>query len=244
MFCLHLLVSAALVGTAIGAIVYAWYPPPFAQLEGIFSILAIMAFVDVCAGPLCTLVAASAGKTRGHLARDLAVIAFVQVCALGYAVYTTWIARPVFVVYSTGMFEVEHANEISSDELLKVADTRFRSLPLVGPVFVEARFPEDAQTTMKIVNSAINGGPDIKDMPQYFTTWPFHGTDAREKAKAVASLPEHKPLRDKVEELLRAHQVAESDALVLPINGKIDRGTVVVRRSDLAVLGIVPFLSP
>jgi len=244
LFLTHLAISAAIIGSCVAFIVFAWYPPPFAQLEGISSILLLMAGVDVGAGPLCTLVAASPKKSRAHLARDLAVIGSVQLLALGYAVYTTCIARPAFVVYSVGEFEVEHANELTSEELAKATTPAFASAPLLGPVFVEARFPDDPKEAMRIVNSAVFGGPDIKDMPRSFQPWPYPGTDAREKAKPISQLPEHGALREAVVPLLRSRGVGEADAVVLPITGKIDRGTVVLRKSDLAVLGIIPYLAP
>jgi hypothetical protein len=242
LFLSHLAISATIVGVSVAFVVLAWYPPPLAQLEGIFKILLVMAGVDVCAGPLCTLVVASAKKTHAHLARDLAVIVTVQLAALGYAVYTTFIARPAFIVYNVGQFEIEHANELQPEELAKASMPAFARAPLLGPVFVEARFPDDPKETARIVNSAIMTGVDIKDMPRYYQPWPFAGTDAREKGKAASETKG--PLHESVSDLLKRRGVAETDAIVLPISGKIDRGTVVLRKSDLAVLGIVPFLAP
>src|ERR1700687_2867748 len=102
LFLSHLALSAAIIGSCVAFIILVWYPPPVAQLEGIFSILIVMAGVDVGAGPLFTLVAASPKKTRAQLTRDLAIIGAVQFLALGYAVYTTCIARPAYIVYSVG----------------------------------------------------------------------------------------------------------------------------------------------
>jgi hypothetical protein len=242
LFLSHLAISAAIVGASVAFILLAWYPPPLAHLEGIFKILLVMTGVDVCAGPLCTLVVASSKKTRGHLARDLAIIGTVQVVALGYAIYTTCIARPAFIVYSVGQFEIEQANELQREELAKASQLAFASAPLSGPVFVEARFPDDPKEIARIVNNAITTGVDIKDMPRYYHPWPFAGTDAREKAKPTSETKG--PLHESLSDLLKRRGVAETDAIVLPISGKIDRGTVVLRKSDLAVLGIVPFLTP
>ena len=243
LFLTHLAISAVVIGACVAFIIFVWYPPPLARLEGVFSILLVMAGVDVGAGPLCTLVAASPKKTRAHLARDLAVIASVQLLALGYALYTTCVARPVYLVYSLGQFEVEHANELKAEELAK-AEPPFSSPPWSGPVFVEARFPDDPVEATRIVNSAILTGVDIKDMPRYFRSWPYVKTDAREKAKPVSQLPERRALREAATRLLQQKGVAPSDAAVLPINGKMDRGSVVLRVSDLAILGIIPTLAP
>ncbi len=240
----HLAISAAIIGASVAFIILVWYPPPLAQIEGVMKILLVMAGVDVCAGPLCTLVAASPKKTRAHLTRDLAMIATVQFAALAYAVYTTFIARPAFIVYSVGQFEVEHANELNPDELAKSSAPEFASAPLLGPVFVEARFPDDPKEAARIVNNAIMTGFDIKDMPRYYRPWPSPGSDARNKGKPASALSSDSALADHVAELLKKRGVPQADAIVLPITGKIDRGTVVLRKSDLAVLGIVPYLAP
>ncbi len=237
-FLSHLALSAIVVGSAIALVVFLWYPPPFAQLEGIFSVLLIMVGVDIGAGPLCTLVAASPTKPRAHLVRDLAVIGCVQLAALSYGIHTAFVARPAYVVYSVGQFEIEHANELTAAELAKAAGTPFASAPLLGPVFVEARFPTDKKAVARIVLSAIRGGPDIKDMPRYYVAWPGVGTDAGKYARSVSHVPE-RSLRHAIGDLLRKRHISAHDAMILPINGKVNRGSVVLRRSNLAVIGIV-----
>ena len=243
LFLSHLAISTAIVGAAVAFIVGVWYPPPLAQIEGIFRILLLMAAVDVCAGPLCTLVVASPKKARGHLARDMAVIGTVQLAALGYAFYTTCIARPAFIVYNSGQFDVAHANDLRPEELAKAA-APFASAPMLGPVFVEAHLPADPNEAARIVNSAITTGFDIQDMPRYYRTWPAPDTDARTRAKPVSAVSAKGTLRANVTAMLQRSGVAEDDAIVAPIFGKVDPGTVVLRKSDLAVLGIVPYLAP
>lgn len=240
----HLAISALAVGSAAALVVFVWYPPPFAQLENIYSILLVMAGVDVGAGPLCTLVAASPTKPRAHLARDLAIIGCVQLAALGYGLHTAFTARPVYAVYSAGQFEIERANELSATALSKATGTPFASLPLFGPAFVEARFPADKAEVARIVLSAVQGGPDIKDMPRYYLPWPAPGTDAAKHALAVSRIPRAGPLHTAIARILREKHVPANEAITLPINGKIDRGTVILRRSDLTVIGIVPGETP
>ncbi len=239
-FGFHLALSALAVGAAVTLVVFVWYPPPFAQIEGIFPILLVMAGVDVGAGPLCTLVAASPGKSRAHLARDLAIIGCVQAAALGYGLHTAFIARPVYVVYSVGQFEIEHANELTAAALAKARGTPFASVPFDGPRFVEARFPADKAEVERIILSAIRGGPDIKDMPRYYVAWPAAGTDAAKRAKPVSQISRTARLRAAVDDLLREKGIPSEDAAILPINGKIDQGTVVLQKSTLAIVGIVP----
>jgi hypothetical protein len=240
LFLSHLAISAAIIGSCVTLIVLIWYPPPFAHLDGIFAILLLMASVDVGAGPLCTLVAASPKKTKTQLARDLSIIGGVQLIALGYAIYTIGIARPAFVVYGDGRFVISHANELLDEELAKASFPAYSTRPMFGPVFVEALLPEDPKELDRIAGEVFRGGPAIKDMPRYFQPWPRGGTDARDKAKPVSTLPGQGTLRAAVMSLLQERGVAIDDAAVLPISGKTDRGTVVLRRSDLLILGVIP----
>ena len=239
-FLTHLALSALIVGSTVVLVVFVWYPPPFAQIEGIYSILLVMAGVDVGAGPLCTLVAASPRKSRAHLARDLAVIGCVQLGALLYGVHTAFAARPAYVVYSVGQFEIEHANELTAAALAKARGTPFSSTPLDGPRFVEARFPANQAEVERIILSAIRGGPDIKDMPRYYVAWPAAGTDAAQRAEPASRIPKTAQLRAAVDALLGKNGIPATDAAILPIHGRIDRGAVVLRKSNLAILGVVP----
>ncbi len=239
-FLTHLALSALIVGSAVALVVFVWYPPPFAQIEGIYSILLVMAGVDVGAGPLCTLVAASPRKSRAHLARDLAIIGCVQLGALLYGVHTAFAARPAYVVYSVGQFEIEHANELTATALAKANGTPFATIPLTGPRFVEARFPANKSEVNRIILSAIQGGPDIKDMPRYYVAWPAAGTDAAQRAIPLSRLPKTARPYAAVGNLLQKKGIPVEDAAILPINGRIDRGTVVLRKSTLAIVGIVP----
>jgi hypothetical protein len=244
LFLAHLAISASVIGACVAFIVFVWYPPPLAQLEGIFSILLIMAGVDICAGPLCTLIAASPKKPRSELARDLAIIGGVQLLALAYALYTTYLARPAFMVYNLGEFEVEHANELKPEELAKARYPEFSRPPLFGPVYVDAPSPSDPAEAARIAGTAIMTGFDIKDMPRYFEHWPREGTDVRAKAKLVSKLPPKGALKKAVSALLEKKGIAEEDVGLLPVFGRLGAGTVIVRRSDLAIVGIIPFLSP
>jgi len=244
LFVSHLLISALVIGTCVGFVGLLWYRPPLAQIEGIFAILFVMACVDVGAGPLCTLVAASPKKTRNELTRDLAIIGGVQLLALGYAMYTTCIARPAFIVYGEGRFVITHANDLRAEELAKAANAEYSKPPLLGPKYVALKFPEDPGEVNKILQATLSGGPAIKEMPRFYQPWPQGAADIREKAKSLASLPAQSPLREAAMKILDANGASAGDALVAPISGKVAQGTVLVRNSDLSILGIIPYLAP
>jgi hypothetical protein len=235
----HLVLSAAIIGSAIAFVRLVWYPGALAHLEGIFDVLVVMAGVDVAAGPLCTLVAASPGKSRRELARDLSIIGAIQLLALGYALYTSAIARPVYLVYSFGQFEVEHARQLPEAERAQAAPG-YTSLPWGGPQVVEARLPEDKEQADQIIISTARGGTALKDMPRYYLAWPSGSAEAQRRARKVSELWDKGKLRPAIGALLRGKGVDESDALILPLFGQAARGFVVLRRPDLQFLGTVP----
>ena len=82
-FLIHLGISAAFV-SALAAVVYIiWYPPPYFGFDGGWNVMRMVILVDVVLGPLLTLVVFRRGKQG--LARDLAIIALVQLPRLSMA---------------------------------------------------------------------------------------------------------------------------------------------------------------
>jgi hypothetical protein len=244
LFLSHLLLSALVIGSCIALIVLVWYPGALAEFDGVYGILLMMAIVDVGAGPLCTLVAAAPNKPRAELARDLSIIGVVQLIALGYAIYTTAIARPVFLVYSFGQLDIEHANQLSEAELAQASDPAFAHAPWFGPKYIQAHLPADRQEAEAIVVSTMKGGLALKDMPKYYHAWPDDPVEIRKKARAVPDLWEKGELRPAAGKILQQQGLAEAEGLVLPVIGQTLRGSAVLRKSDLAVVGIVPGLLP
>jgi hypothetical protein len=238
----HLAISAVVIAAFIAFVLLVWYPGAFAKFEGVYDVLIVMAIVDVGAGPLCTLVAASPNKSRSHLARDLAVIGAVQLLALGYATYTTGSARPAYIVFSFGQFDVEHANQLSAQELAAAASTPFSSAPLTGPVFVQARLPSDKKEADRIIVQTGTGKNALKDMPRYYRSWPDNPDEVRKWSRPVPILWEKGELRPAVDALLEEKGIAESDAIAVRMYGQTQTGTVVLRKDDLSVIGIIPGL--
>ncbi len=94
---IHLLGSVLVAGIAAFLVFGLWFPGPFLTIAGGAKLFLLVMTVDVISGPALTFVIASAGKPRSEFARDLAVIAVLQLGALGYGLYTMAAARPVAV---------------------------------------------------------------------------------------------------------------------------------------------------
>src|ERR1700692_3390787 len=94
-FGLHLSASVTLLGLIVGALYLGWYRWPGWYLADMLSVLPITVGGGESIGPLLTFVIASPTKPLRTLARDIAVIALVQLVALGYGCTTLWLGRPL-----------------------------------------------------------------------------------------------------------------------------------------------------
>jgi len=95
-FGLHVTASLCLFLLALGTLYFGWYRWPGWYLTGATTIVLLMAGVDVVLGPLLTFIIANPNKPRRELTRDIAVIATVQLVAMGYGLTTLWQGRPLY----------------------------------------------------------------------------------------------------------------------------------------------------
>jgi hypothetical protein len=99
---IHLSLSVAATGALACAMWFALYPPPFFWADGGWSVLRTLIVVDVILGPMLTFVVFNRAKREWK--RDLAIIALLQIVALGYGTWTMARYRPVFAAYADGVF--------------------------------------------------------------------------------------------------------------------------------------------
>ena len=92
-----------------------WYPWPLYELVSGRELFWLVVGVDVVCGPLLTLVIFNPAKPRAELARDLALVAAIQLLALGYGVHTLSYARPVALVYEIDRFRVVSFADVDAD---------------------------------------------------------------------------------------------------------------------------------
>lgn len=125
----HLVISAAIALLAYLLVFHLWYPAPLSKVLNVGHIFWLMIGIDVVVGPLFTLIVYK--KNWRLLRMDLSIIAFVQLCALAYAIYTVDAARPAWIAFEKDRFVLVTKNEILEEEGQKVPD-EFASPPLSG----------------------------------------------------------------------------------------------------------------
>src|ERR1700760_738082 len=85
--------STCLLLLIVGSLYLGWYRWPGWYLAGMMKVLPITVGVDAALRPLLTFIVANPTKPRRELARDVAVIAVVQLIALVYGSITLWQGR-------------------------------------------------------------------------------------------------------------------------------------------------------
>lgn len=241
----HLLSSALLLGVVIAWVLAVWYPPPFGRLEGVLSVLLLLAFVDVVLGPTTTLIIASPKKGYVELRRDIALIVAVQLAAAGYGVYSLAVARPAFIAFNADRFDVVSANELSPDALAAATDPQFARRPLLRPVLVHAEPPPSVEERQRILLSAATGGPDLKHLPKYYRTWPGNQSAIRSRLRPVSDLTTHNEVAaGAIDRLVRSHQLDARTLKYVPIVGHLRVGSALIREDTLAIVALTDLRPP
>lgn len=238
-FCLHLAGSIAIVGSSVLFVLLVWYPPPLAELQGLRSIILLLAAVDLILGPLATLIVANPRKPSAELGRDISVIVVVQFSALVYGLYTAYSARPAFVVYNADRFDVITASELTAERLNEAKRKEFQTIPLWGPHIVYARPPESSNERLAMTMSAALGGADIKDFPRLYLPWKERDLAVASKLRSLDELRSRNPERaEEIDDVARTASSPVDGLAYLPLIGRVDKGAVIVRRDTLEIVAV------
>jgi hypothetical protein len=224
-FGLHLLGSVCLMTLALGGLYLGWYRWPGWYLAGALTIALMMAGIDVVLGPLFTLLVANPNKPRRVLARDIGVIVAVQLVAAVYGLVTLWNGRPLYYTYSEGYLEMVQAQDIEPEQ---VALGRKLNPDLAPhwyslPRWIYAPLPKDEDKAGQIVTSAVTGGNDVIDMPQYYKPWTDAVPDLRKRLQPVSEVKRlPKKEREIAAERVRRLGFAPDQPVALPMIGRGD----------------------
>lgn len=126
---LHLLASGMVLTVILGGMYLCWYRWPGWYLADAAQVTLMLAGVDLVAGPMLTFVIASASKPRRTLARDIAVIAVVQLSALAYGTVSLWNGRPLYYAFSEDVLQVVQAYDIEPAELALARQRKVALMP-------------------------------------------------------------------------------------------------------------------
>jgi hypothetical protein len=214
----HLLISAAIAAAVLTLMLAAWYPMPLFQAAGGYGLALILIGVHLVIGPLLTLIIFKPGKWG--LKFDLAMVALVQLAALGYGAHIIYLARPAFIVFVKDRFEVVNAVELQPERLAAARFEQFRKPPLTGPMLVGGEWPEERSEQQMLLDANL-AGEDLQHFPRYYVPYVDSRREILAKADPIARVREVEPAAGKIIDAWLAEAgVRERDVLHLRLRAR------------------------
>jgi hypothetical protein len=241
---IHLGISVAVALVLMLAVTRVWYPSPLFGLAKGRDIFLLMIGCDITLGPLLTLVVFNIRKPRAELVRDLAIIGTVQLAALVYGASTLLQARPGYIVYNAGQFNVPLANELV-DGAGKADAQQAVAAPWFGPPLVGAKPPAGSEERNELLFSAVSGRGDVFQMPRYFVPYADVKREAASRARSAGMLANELHLDPaRVNAAVARYAQREQSVGYLPLVVRRTLAIAVVRLPDGELLGIASLPPP
>jgi hypothetical protein len=219
---IHLAISLLIALCAAVLVWWVWYPPPFDRLSGGRDLFLLIVAVDVICGPALTLVVFDRMKPRSELVKDLSLIGVLQCAALVYGLWSTFEARPLYLVHEVERFRViakpDYLGVNVADEIAKLPKS-MRPSWFSGPVLVGSRPPEDPKARSTVLMEALRGGRDFVQRPEYYLPYDdAYALQAIQRAHPLEQFVNRYPAKaSEAEVLLNRANLRMKDALLLPM---------------------------
>lgn len=228
---LHLLISVGVALLAAALVFGLWYPGPYRLFAGGEDLFFLLIAVDVVIGPVLTFAVFDAAKGRSHLRRDLAVIALVQMLALGYGLHTVFVVRPIAMVFEGSRFRVVAANGVRVSELPE-ARAEYQKLPLTGPWLLGTRDARSVSENNDALFKAA-GGADLGQRPSFWQPYAESKTKAIARSRPLELLLSHHSERSaELRAMLRDMRVEPVGARFLPVLARGDWTAIIDSAGD------------
>ena len=233
--CIHLIASGAIAALLFLFFWFRLYAAPLFQAAGGLEIFVTLLAIDVVLGPLMTLIVWK--KDWKQLRRDLAVIAFVQIAALCYGIYTLWIARPVYIAALVQRFDVVHATDVHDAEIAASG----KSLPWLGPEWVGIKQATDPKERERVMFASL-GGVDYGHFPQHHQPIENMRDEILKSAQPLVELKKLNPGEEVAIDRWVERRGAKPDAVVFQgLRARSQDMAVVMDAKTAKVIGIAPF---
>ena len=237
---IHLAISAFVAALALGLVFKVWYPAPWADALGVGKIFLIVLGVDLCLGPLLTLVVFKVGKAS--LRNDLMVIACIQIAALLYGMHTVGLGRPVYLVFIKNHFELAAANEVytvkGAGKTVDLLELNPWAQPLTGPVTVFAKESDDLELRNQLVFSSAGGGPDTHNVKDFYLPYSQALPSIIATAKTLGNYELKLPAKKQALATLKEKYPHSSFIVAVKVRSTLL--IAILNPTDGAILGIEP----
>ncbi len=184
-FLWHLTGSAVIALLVLLLVFRLWYPAPLHEAVGVTDIFLLVLLVDLILGPLLTLLVYKVGKKT--LAFDLAVIAILQLTALGYGLWAVADGRPAWIVFNADRFDLVQVVDIDTRKL-DAAPAEYRQPAWLGPRWVAAVRPADAAENNELTLEALFSGVDLPQRPNLYQSLASQSEALQHRMQPLAEL--------------------------------------------------------
>lgn len=233
----HLLLSLAVAALAALLVFAVWYPMPYRQISGGRDLFLLVVAVDVAIGPLITLAVFDRRKPRAELVRDMAVVAALQLAALGYGLFTVAQARPAVVALEGDRLRVVRAIDLAGADF-SGAPPALARLSWTGPQLLATRRP-DASERLDAIDRGL-AGEDVGMRPKFWLPPEQTGAALARAAKPFGPLLQRQPARAaEVREAIAATGLPAEQVGYLPLLARQTDWSALVDRRSGAVVGFV-----
>lgn len=202
---IHFFISLFLCGFIALLIFGLWYPFPYRDLAGGRDIFFIIFLVDIVCGPVLMLVIFNPAKPRAELVRDIALIATMQLLALGYGVYTLSYARPVAMVYEIDRFRVVSFADLYENEAEQIPNWA-QPWGFSSPRTMGIRLPKTGEEQLSSIELSF-AGIEPSQRPSQWQDYALNVPQVLQRARPLSDL------RAKHPEQMVLIDAAVSDAL-------------------------------
>lgn len=236
---IHLGISIAIALLAAMLVFGLWYPNPYREISGGRELFLILMLVDIILGPLITLAIFNRAKPWRELKRDLAMVALLQLSALGYGMWTVFVARPVHMVFEYDRFRVVHAVDVPP-EMLSSAPRDLVTLPLMGPTLLSLRPFKDGQEKMEATMAALEG-LSLSARPDLWQPYAAAKAEIWQASRPVSELKTRFASQTAAIDAAIAQSGRNPETVVyLPMVGRKSFWTVLLDPVTAEVLGFLP----
>lgn len=233
---IHLFISGIIVFTLLVLMFEIWYPNKYFALMGGDGLIYLIVGIDLCLGPLLTLVVFKSGKKSLKL--DLAIIALIQLVALAYGSYTMFNARPIFTAYADGEFSIATASEVTDAELKLAAKPEWSIRPLTGPMLVGIIKPTEKLALEEI--EFLSAGMGYARFPKLFVPYESQKTEILKAAKSLSILRNFdKKNGAAIDQLLKDKKRPEQDFVFVPISSFFNNMAAVLDAKSATFITII-----
>lgn len=187
-FLSHFAISCIIALAVMLLVFFVWYPSPLATAVGVTHIFLMLLAIDVIIGPVLGFIVYKEGKKT--LKMDLGVIILLQLCALGFGIYSIAEGRPVWLAYNVDRFELVRNNDIIEEKIAQ-ALPQYQHPSWGKPQYVAVEFAKDSETRNEDMFAEALGGISLAQKPERYVDFSHAQAKIQQRMQPLSILEQY-----------------------------------------------------